>query len=832
MKNGKLARATAMFFALMLCFTILSRAADQLSVAVVTTERPQNRMIEHAVKTSGRIVQNQELAVTTLPDQRVTAIYVREGQRVAKGDLLFEVDTSLLEEKILDQQQEMEKQELQVKDAKSQKEVSAQQKANAQAQAAEQYSLSTRQAGVQLARAKQQLDQAKTKLKKFKKSKSRKSGGTGAEDSDVEDALLQTLEDKTNAYVAAQGELRTLEWEIENAVYTAKQEAMTASSGATLTAEGKTFTGAAEEPIAGESADAGVIELVDAGAEMGLSVIDAGEAELVDAGAEMELPVIDAGEIELVDAGTAELVDAGAEMELPVIDAGEIELLDAGAEMELPVIDAGEIELLDAGAETEPPAMDMGELTTGSDAALSGAGSDLDLSIEVESVSGGDAGEQNMAPNAENQTGSGSGAAVENAEVPDSVIPDADVQDMNSADLDAPDLDVSDPDSGVLIVDDAQDLTAPQPGMPELTTPQPGMPELTTPQPPASEPTTPQPPASEPTAPQPSAPQPPTQEELAQIEQTVRDNYSQELAAAQQKVNDAQAEKEAAEAALMKYQQEQLSADRSEDAQTAQQLAADVKAAQQAYEDAALAANEASVTSGRAVATANIADPSNSSDRMSEITYEQMELTLEKLEGLKEAKGKVCAEADGMITKINVMTGEKTADTTALLMADLSKGYRFTADITKEQQKYIGTGDLVSLTSGDGKQKLEELPVESVAADENDEGVYHVTVQIPEDTFELGMNVSLDFSRKSEAYSVTVPLSALHLDSKQQPYVLVAEEYDSIMGKENRARKVSVTVLEQNESYAALAEGVIGSETEVIVQSDKAVDAGSRVRVE
>ena len=130
MKNGKLVRITAMFFALMLCFTILSRAADQLSVAAVTTERPQNRMIEHAVRTSGKIVQNQELAVTTLPDQRVTAIYVREGQRVAKGDLLFEVDTTLLEEQILNQEQEMEKQELLVKDAKSQKEVSAQQKAN------------------------------------------------------------------------------------------------------------------------------------------------------------------------------------------------------------------------------------------------------------------------------------------------------------------------------------------------------------------------------------------------------------------------------------------------------------------------------------------------------------------------------------------------------------------------------------------------------------------------------------------------------------------------------------------------------------------------------
>ena len=217
---------------------------------------------------------------------------------------------------------------------------------------------------------------------------------------------------------------------------------------------------------------------------------------------------------------------------------------------------------------------------------------------------------------------------------------------------------------------------------------------------------------------------------------------------------------------------------------------------------------------------------------MQEITYEQMELSLEKLEKLKKNGGKVYAPADGLVMKINIQTGEKTPDTTAILMADLAKGYRFTAEITKEQEKYIGTGDLVALSGANGKLKLEELPVESVSADEKDESIYRVTVQVPEDTFEIGMTAEMNFTKKSEAYPVTVPLSALHLDEKNQPYVLVPEEYDSIMGTEIKARKVSVTVLEQNESYAALAEGAVVSTQDVIISSDKAVDEGSRVRLE
>ncbi len=271
-----------------------------------------------------------------------------------------------------------------------------------------------------------------------------------------------------------------------------------------------------------------------------------------------------------------------------------------------------------------------------------------------------------------------------------------------------------------------------------------------------------------------------------------------------------------------------------QNAQSEKQLIANVKAAQQSYEDAAIAANEAVVTSGRAVQQAGIPDPRNSTDRMNEITYEQMELQLEKLEQLKQNGGKVKAPSDGLITKIAIMTGEKTTDTTALLMADLSKGYRFTAELTKEQEEYIGTGDLVTLQGKSKKQKLEELPVEAVTADEEDETLYHVTVQIPEDSelFELGAGATLTFSQKSEAYPVCVPISALRMDEKNQTYVLVTEQYESVLGTEMRARRVSVTVLEKNESYAALAEGGVTSQQEVIVSSDKAVDEGSRVRVQ
>lgn len=51
-------------------------------------------MILHTVAAAGKVVQNREVAIVTEPDERVVEIAVEKGQKVAKGDLLFTIDTA------------------------------------------------------------------------------------------------------------------------------------------------------------------------------------------------------------------------------------------------------------------------------------------------------------------------------------------------------------------------------------------------------------------------------------------------------------------------------------------------------------------------------------------------------------------------------------------------------------------------------------------------------------------------------------------------------------------------------------------------------------------
>ena len=647
MNRSRLIRITAAFFAVMLCFTILSRAADQAGIAAVQVQRPESRMILHTVTAAGKVVQNREVAIVTEPDERVVEIAVEKGQKVAKGDLLFTIDTELLQEKILNQRQEIEKQKLQLGDVGSQQDVRAAQKANDQASAAEQYSLSTKKAQVQVSRAKRDLDAAKQALTDYRK---KNGNGSTATDNTVEETLQNALEEKTAAYLDAQKELTALQWRIENAVNTALNE-----TGAQLVKNGMCVTQAAEEePL----------------------ILEEPEGELEDAGA---------------------------------VDSPEQDTKQTDGES------AQDIDII-----IEPSDQ---EVNTGSEPS--------DSSVISSAIPG----------------------------VSDTAQPSTPGH--------------SDVDDGV---------ASPVPDR-----------EL--------------------------------------IEQQVRDTYAQELDAATKKVETAKKEKEAAEQVLVQYQQEQLTAADALGKEQERQLLAAVQTAGDAYEDAVLAANEAAVTAGRAVAAAGISDASDSTLAVGEITVEQMELQLEKLERLLEADGRICAPSDGLITEIAVNIGERTADTPSVRMADLTKGYRFTAELTKEQETYIGAGDEVTLTDS-RRNQLEQLAVESVAADGENEGIYEISVPLPDDTLELGAAAVLDYSSTSKTYAICVPLAALHLDERNQPYVLTYDEQDSVLGRELRARKVSVNILDQNELYAALADGSISSQDEVIVSADKAVDDGSRIRLE
>ena len=574
-----------LFFGTMILFTILSRAIYQHSTAVVTTKMPTSGTINHTVQITGKTVQNQELAVTTIGGLRIASICVNEGQQVKQGDVLFVLDLDYLDEVILKQEQDMKKQQLSVWDAYAQNSNAQKQRENQQAQAEENYDNAVAKAQTAVDRAKRDLERAKTALENYR------NGVT--DDKAEEEALELACQEARTVYNDAVAALEALEQEIDQAVQDAISQAET------------------------------------------------------------------------------------------------------------------ELQQTALQSATQPPAETILTEETGSTE---------ETTVPVEPVE---------------------------------------------------------------IAEQAPIATELSPA------------------------------------------------QKAEIEASVRASYADRLSAAQASVQQAQQAVTDACAELEAFCQRQSSG-----ATLSEQDYLDaVEQAQEVYDDAVAALESTKTTYGRAVSSANLPASTGYSAQIGQITYDQMKMELEKLEALQEAEGKILSPTDGIVTKCNVQTGEKTTDTTAILLADLGQGCKFSGLATEEDSQYIGVGDKVLLQTSNGKA-YKDLPVTTFSTTEEPGGGYRLTVQIPSGNLALGANVNLSFTKKSQPYSCCVPLSALRLDNRNQTYVLVVQQVISVMGTELQAKKVNVTVLEQNETMVALAEGTLGSKDKVIVGSDKTIDIGSRVRVE
>lgn len=659
-------KLVGIFFAAMILFTLLSRAAYQHGVAVVSTKAPSSGAIAHTVQLTGKAVHNQEQAVTTEAGLRVARVLVNEGQQVAKGDALFTLDLDYLERTILTQKQNMEKQRLSIQDAWSQSASTQQRQSNALAQAQENYNSAVSQAETALQRAARNLERAERALENYYQG--------AAQDNTVEQALELDCQETQNEYAAAAAALEQLQLEIEEAI---QQAIADAQSQQTTLPDPLPET----PPLTQEELDA---------------IADAVRLEYAQR-------LLDAQ----FDFGQAQLAMDTADAALELYYCSGIE---DTAQEELLIFECQEAK---SDCEAAEDALEL-------------------LQWEME----------------------------------------AEIQAALS-----------------LAESQRQEVLLPVETLP------------------------------------PAEPEPLTPEEEAAIADTVRAEYAQRLSDAQAYLTQTQQAVIAAETALETYRQERQSGK----VYTEQELLDAVERAQDAYDDAQTALESTETAYSRAIRSASLPNGSSSSGQVGQITYDQMALTLNALEALLEGEGKILSPVDGIVLRSNVRVGEKTSDTTAILLADLGQGCKFSGTLTQEQSEYIGVGDLVTLRASSTGKQYEKLPVTTISG--TDSGDCQLTVQLPANTLPQGASAELTYTRKSQAYSCCVPVSALHLDARNQPYVLVVEPVESVLGTQLQARKVSVTVLEKNETTAALAAGSLTGSQQVIVGSDRAVDSGSRVRV-
>lgn len=263
--------------------------------------------------------------------------------------------------------------------------------------------------------------------------------------------------------------------------------------------------------------------------------------------------------------------------------------------------------------------------------------------------------------------------------------------------------------------------------------------------------------------------------------------------------------------------------------QTKSNLEDAVQTAKHALEDAKLARESTLRGKRRDLASAEVTAGADATIGIYNMDIAALQGEIADLNDVKSSQGCVTAKADGYVSEILVATGQRTADTAAMLLADTTSEYMFRFGILKEQSKYVQLGDSVELSLNSADHK--KVTVTADYIEENTASGYDVTCRLGDAKAPIGSYGVAKRTVQGEMYPSAVPIDAI-LEENKVYYLFTVNEKTGILGKEYYVERLKVNVVDQNDRYAAIEGAAIGADTQIVIFSSKELKQGESVRLE
>ncbi len=293
------------------------------------------------------------------------------------------------------------------------------------------------------------------------------------------------------------------------------------------------------------------------------------------------------------------------------------------------------------------------------------------------------------------------------------------------------------------------------------------------------------------------------------------EDYNKAINLKKQSVQNALKEMNTAKKALEDYSK--LSEDKKEPGME-ESLKADYKSKKEMY-DSAVAESNDTVDLDRTL-----------QDTKDSLKIDEYNKELSKFQPLLDAGGKIIAEKEGIVTSVIAENGGVTTDTIAFI-ADKSEGFKFIGEVDKEKRTSIKQGQTITVNLGTYGM-VEDLTIDSISRNQENEDTLNITVILPVGIGDIDDNGEIIISSKSKRYTTCVPLTALRQGAGDSYYVLVVTEKETVLGEELIAKKIDLNIEKRDGEYAAVTEGALGKNDKIIIDSNKIINDGDRVRLE
>lgn len=233
---------------------------------------------------------------------------------------------------------------------------------------------------------------------------------------------------------------------------------------------------------------------------------------------------------------------------------------------------------------------------------------------------------------------------------------------------------------------------------------------------------------------------------------------------------------------------------------------------------------------GRRVQDALFPEAADAQLALYQMEQEELSAQLSLYQEVLDCGGTVTADKSGIVTDILVSAGERIPDTAVLLLADESIPYKLKVTLNQEQKKYVGLRDSVTVKL-EGESKKSELAVDYLSESKNAPGSYELLIDLPKGIGVPGLFGTINRSEAGEKYPLCVPPEVIY-EENHRSYVYVLKEREGILGMEYYIDEIAVTVLDKNESWAAVKPGALSEESLIISSATKEIEKGDVVRWE
>ena len=246
--------------------------------------------------------------------------------------------------------------------------------------------------------------------------------------------------------------------------------------------------------------------------------------------------------------------------------------------------------------------------------------------------------------------------------------------------------------------------------------------------------------------------------------------------------------------------------------------------------DARAKRDEAVKQAGRRVEDILMPDQISSDLDIAKLEKETLLSQLGEYRKIMESQGTVTAPFGGVVTAVSVQVGGRTLDTAAMLISDESLPCQLKVFLDKSQKKYVGLGDSVSIKL-EGKSAKLEGTIDYLAESAAVPGSYEALINLPEGTGIPGLSGMISRSEAGEKYRLCVPPSAVY-ERNGTNFVYVLKEREVILGQEYYVDEANVRIIDKNEAWAAIDDGILAKDSRIIMSSTKEYKKGDVVRWE